>query len=124
MTVAAGSSGAFASMRRGFRMRCPHCGQGPIFRAPLKLVDRCSVCNEKLGDIRADDVPAYFTILLVGHIVVPLLLVWDRYDPPAWAELVVTIGGALALIWWLLPRVKGAFASLLWHLNMHTGAPA
>jgi uncharacterized protein (DUF983 family) len=123
MTIAS-SPGAFTAMSRGFRMHCPNCGKGSLFRALLKLIDHCPVCNEKLGDIRADDVPAYFTILVVGHIVVPLLLIAEKYDPPAWLELLVTVGGALLLIWFLLPRIKGAFAALLWHLNLRGDAPA
>jgi uncharacterized protein (DUF983 family) len=112
------------AMTRGFRRRCPRCGQGAMFRSLLKLADTCSVCGEKLGDIRADDIPAYFTILVVGHVVVPLLLWAERFDPPSWLEFTIIVPLSLALTWLLLPRIKGAIAALLWHLNMRDGAPA
>ena len=59
---------------RGLRGRCPNCGRGRIFRAYLKVADRCSVCGEAFHHHRADDAPAYFVILIVGHMVVPLAL--------------------------------------------------
>ncbi|HVJ52150.1 MAG TPA: DUF983 domain-containing protein [Aliidongia sp.] len=116
--------GVFTAMTRGFSLCCPNCGKGALFRSLLKLTDNCPVCGEKLGDIRADDVPAYFTILIVGHIVVPALLIAERYDFSSWAELSVAVPATLALTWLLLPRVKGAIAALLWHLNLRDGAPA
>ena len=62
------------AMRRGFFGRCPNCGQGKLFRAFLKVADKCAVCGEDFSHHRADDAPAYFNIVIVGHIVVPLAL--------------------------------------------------
>ena len=62
------------AMWRGFRGRCPNCGQGRMFRAFLKVADSCKNCGEDLHHHRADDAPAYFVILIVGHVVVPLAL--------------------------------------------------
>ena len=62
------------SLRRGLLCRCPACGQGKIFRAFLKVADHCPACGEDLSHHRADDAPAYFVILVVGHVVVPLAL--------------------------------------------------
>ncbi len=59
------------AMRRGFRHRCPNCGKGALYSSYLKLTEQCSECREALGHIRADDIPAYFTILIVGHVIVP-----------------------------------------------------
>jgi len=30
---------------RGLRRRCPHCGQGPVFKGWIKMHDRCSGCG-------------------------------------------------------------------------------
>jgi len=35
----------WSSMKRGFRCRCPRCGEGKLFRAFLKTNDKCSVCD-------------------------------------------------------------------------------
>ena len=66
-------TGAAQALRRGFRGRCPACGEGRMFRAFLKVADHCPDCCEPLHHHRADDAPAYFVILIVGHLIVPLV---------------------------------------------------
>jgi uncharacterized protein (DUF983 family) len=58
------------AIKRGLLGRCPHCGEGKLFRAFVKTVDTCSVCGEEIIHHRADDLPAYLVIVIVGHIVV------------------------------------------------------
>src|ERR1700691_2424462 len=78
------------AMRRGFRGRCPNCGRGKLFRAFLKVADRCPVCGEALYHHRADDAPAYFVILIVGHVMVPLVLATEiAFAPPYWLHAVI-----------------------------------
>lgn len=104
----------FLAMTRGLRGRCPCCGEGRIFRAYLKVNDACSACGHPLGDYRTDDGPAYFTILIVGHLVVgPMLFIPAVWQMPAlWiAPLVLLPLLALTLV--ALPVVKGAFLGLL-----------
>jgi uncharacterized protein (DUF983 family) len=105
---------------RGVRGKCPNCGRGRMFSSFLKVADRCDVCGEELFHQRADDFPAYLVIILVGHIVVPLvLLVETEYAPPMWFGLAVwgplTVGLALALI----QPVKGAVVAIQWYGQMH-----
>ncbi|MCJ7599730.1 MAG: DUF983 domain-containing protein, partial [Methyloceanibacter sp.] len=59
-----------AAIQRGLLLRCPACGQGRMFRRYLKVADQCPSCGEALHHHRADDAPPYFTIAIVGHIVV------------------------------------------------------
>ncbi|HLO78635.1 MAG TPA: DUF983 domain-containing protein [Magnetospirillum sp.] len=107
---------------RGLRRRCPHCGVGRCLRGYLTVVDACGHCGEKLGHIRADDGPAYFTVLLVGHLVVPGALVVEQHWAP---PLVPFVAGALlvtaALIWALLPVCKGGTVGLMWALKLSGG---
>ena len=56
------------------QLRCPHCGKGHLFRAYLKVADNCDVCGEELFHHRADDLPPYISILIVGHLIVGLML--------------------------------------------------
>ncbi|HEX7776817.1 MAG TPA: DUF983 domain-containing protein [Parvibaculum sp.] len=105
---------------RGFMMRCPNCGKGKLFRAFLKVADTCPNCGEELHHHQADDAPPYFTILIVGHIVVPLMLAVElEYMPPVVLQMVFwpTLTLALALI--LLPRIKGAVVGMQWAQRMH-----
>jgi len=104
----------FAAMTRGLAGRCPSCGKGRIFRAYLKVVDECGACGHPLGQYRTDDGPAYFTILLVGHLVVaPLLFFPAVWGMPALLIAPLILLPLLVLILLVLPRVKGAFLGLL-----------
>ncbi len=76
----------WTALKRGFRGRCPRCGQGKLFRAFLKVDDHCSVCGQDFTPHRADDLPAYLVIVIVGHIMVPLaLMIETNYSPPGGA---------------------------------------
>jgi len=101
--------------RRAILVRCPCCGEGKLFRAYLKQVDNCSVCGEAFGHIRADDAAPWLTIILVGHIFVPLMLVFVAFSTmPSWESAVlwsvIFVGLSLAI----LPRAKGLFIAILW----------
>ena len=67
---------------RGFRGRCPACGEGRMFRAFLKVADQCPRCGEELHHHRADDFPAYLVIVIVGHILVPIILLVETEIAP------------------------------------------
>lgn len=100
---------------RGVFGRCPRCGRGKLFRSYLKPVERCAACGEPLGHIRADDGPAWLTILLTGHILAPFILaIAPNADWPDWVSMTVWPGAALALALALLPRSKGIFIGLIW----------
>lgn len=110
---------AWPAMMRGLRRRCPNCGIGPSLEEYLKVRAACPHCGEKLGHIRADDGPAYITVLLVGHIVVPASL-WaeQAWHPPVVPHTFLAVVAACLLIWQLLPRVKGAMVGLMWALGL------
>ncbi|HEX6859671.1 MAG TPA: DUF983 domain-containing protein [Caulobacteraceae bacterium] len=102
-------------LRRGLAHRCPACGKGRLYRAYLKVEDLCSECGHALGQYRADDGPAYLTILLIGHLVVaPLLLFPFIWQLPVIYVLPMTLIPLALLILLLLPRIKGAFLGVLW----------
>lgn len=108
------------AMLRGWRCRCPNCGTGPMLRGYLTVRDHCPVCGEELFHQRADDGPAYLTILIVGHLLAPIMLyVFTEYQPdPLVASSVFSVG-AVALSLYLLPRLKGALVALQWAKRMH-----
>lgn len=107
---------------RGLCRRCPRCGVGHCLRDYLTVVDHCRHCGEKLGHIRADDGPAYFTVLLAGHMVVPgVLLVEQEWAPPLVPFVIAALVVTALLIWALLPVCKGGVVGLMWALNLHGG---
>ena len=109
-----------AAMWRGFRSRCPKCGEGHVFRSFLKVADACEICGEEFHHHRADDFPAYLVIVLVGHIVVPLVLhVETAYAPPYWVHAALWVPLTIGLSVGLLQPVKGAVVALQWFAGMH-----
>src|SRR6202042_1744314 len=108
------------ALKRGFRGRCPRCGEGKLFRAFLKVDDHCSVCDLDFTPHRADDLPAYLVIVIVGHIVVPTIL-WIETDfsPSVPLQLVIYLPFTLVLSLLLLQPVKGAVVGVQWALRMH-----
>jgi uncharacterized protein (DUF983 family) len=108
------------AMLRGWRGRCPCCGAGPILRGYLKVRDTCPACGQALHHHRADDGPAYLTILIVGHVMAPLLLfVFTHYRPDPMTLAALFSVGTVALSLYLLPRLKGALIGLQWAKRMH-----
>lgn len=108
------------ALLRGWRQRCPSCGKGRLFTGYLKVRPACTECGLDLTPQRADDGPAYLTILIVGHLLAPVML-WAyfewRPDPVVLSAILAT--GCVALSLYLLPRIKGALIALQWANRMH-----
>lgn len=108
------------AMWRGFLGKCPNCGEGKLFRAWIKTVDACAHCGEPIHHHRADDLPAYLVVVIVGHIVVGAFLMVEAVSNLSLIQhlaiwLPLTIVSAAAL----LQPVKGAVVGLQWALYMH-----
>ena len=115
-------SNLMTGLTRGFSGRCPQCGQGRLLRDYLKVVSTCSVCGHDNGQYPADDAPPYFTILIVGHVVVaPALCFSFIWTWPAGWVLAVTLPTILAATLLLLPRVKGAVIGAQWAIRRNDG---
>jgi uncharacterized protein (DUF983 family) len=108
------------ALLRGLMKRCPSCGRGLLFSGYTKTHDSCSHCGQALHHHRADDAPPYFTIMVVGHTVVPLLLLVEKvWAPPLWVHGVIWLPMTLLMTLWLLPIMKGATIGVQWALGMH-----
>lgn len=111
---------AFEAMKRGFLGRCPHCGKGKLFRAYLKTADNCSECGEAFHHHRADDLPAYLVVVIVGHIVVGGFMGMEAMtDWPAWLHLAMWVPITLVMCLAMVGPVKGAVVGLQWAYYMH-----
>jgi uncharacterized protein (DUF983 family) len=106
---------AATGFRRGLARRCPNCGEGPLFRGYLKVEPTCDACGHDNGAYRADDGPAYFTLLIVGHVMIAPLLafpfIWQA-NPALVVGLTLPLVGLFTL--GLLAFVKGAFIGVQW----------
>jgi uncharacterized protein (DUF983 family) len=110
----------WTAMKRGFRGRCPRCDEGKLFRAFLKVDNHCSACGLDFTPHRADDLPAYLVIVIVGHLLVPVILwIETDYSPPVWLQLSIYLPFTVAASLLLLRPVKGVVVGMQWALRMH-----
>jgi uncharacterized protein (DUF983 family) len=105
---------------RGLRGRCPACGDGRLFPRFLKVAEACPACGAELHHHRADDLPPYLVIFIVGHILGAAILIGEtEFAAPLWLHLALWPALALILCLALLPPVKGAVVGLQYALGMH-----
>ncbi len=112
------SGSRLSSLIRGFRGRCPRCGSGRLFYSYLKPIENCAVCGEALGKIRTDDVAPWLTILCVGHLVVPMILISEHLGMAPNIQVALWVPIVLLLTLLLLPRCKGLIIGLMWSLEL------
>lgn len=107
------------ALARGWRRKCPRCGNGPLLRSYLKMRETCTVCRQDFRPARADDGPAYLTILIVGHLMAPALhIAFVKYRPEPLILFTIFAVGCVALSLYLLPRLKGAIVGFQWAREM------
>ena len=112
--------GVWSSIRRGFKSRCPKCGTGPLFDNYLKVTQKCSNCQEEMHHHRADDLPAYLVVLIIGHVVVGGFMFAEMsYQLEVWQHLLIWLPITAISSLLLLQPVKGAVVGLQWALKMH-----
>jgi uncharacterized protein (DUF983 family) len=105
---------------RGWQRRCPRCGNGPLLKGYLTVRRECPACGEPLYHHRADDGPAYLTILIVGHLMAPLILIaFTTFRPEPLVLATVFTVGCVGLSLYLLPRLKGLMIAMQWAKRMH-----
>jgi uncharacterized protein (DUF983 family) len=111
----AGRPSVLTALLRGARGRCPRCGKGRLLHNYLKMVDRCAVCGEPYGHYRTDDAAPWLTILVVGHITVPIILLCEmNFQLPMALALAIYLPLIVGLTLFLLPHCKGLIAAILW----------
>jgi len=112
------------ALMRGWRRCCPSCGSATLLRSYLKVRDTCPACGEVLSHHRADDGPAYLTILIVGHLMAPLILaVFTHWRPDPMILATLFSIGTVSLSLFLLPRLKGVIVAFQWAKRMHGFGP-
>lgn len=106
------------AMGRGWQQICPQCAGSPLFRSYLKAAENCKVCQLDYQSMRSDDVPAYFTIAIVGHIILPAICFLEiKFSPSLTIHLLIWPGVTTILVLMLLPRIKGMIMSMLWYIG-------
>lgn len=108
------------AMLSGFRCKCPSCGKGKLFSGFLTVVPACSQCGEVMHHHRADDLPAYLVLVIVGHVIVGAFMAFEANSTlSTWQHLAIWVPITIAMSLALLQPVKGAVVGLQWALYMH-----
>lgn len=108
------------AMWTGARKKCPSCGQGRLFAGYSRTANTCSHCGLELSGHQADDAPPYITIMIVGHIAIPLALAYKQlFDPPLWMQFAIWSPVLILATAFMLPVSKGALIGLQWANRMH-----
>lgn len=117
---------AVLGLKRGLARRCPNCGDGHLFHGYLAVQPRCEACGHDNAAYRADDGPAYFTILIVGHLVIaPFLAFPVLWQANLWLVLGLGLPLVAAITLTLLAFVKGGFIGVQWSAKARpAGEPA
>lgn len=112
------------ALRAGWQRTCPACARGAMMDGYLKVADQCPGCGAELHHHRADDGPAYLTILVVGKLSLPMMVtILFTWDPDPVLLFLGTSAFVIAASLWLLPRFKGAMVALQWSRRMHGFGP-
>ncbi|WP_284391170.1 DUF983 domain-containing protein [Algimonas ampicilliniresistens] len=102
-------------IKRGLAMKCPSCGDAKLFRAFLKPVEHCPSCGVNWGDVRADDGPAWASMLVAGHLTAPVFhWVVFKTDIPGWASITGLSLLLVLLCLAVLQPIKGLFMAIIW----------
>lgn len=108
------------AMKRGFLGRCPNCGEGKLFASFARTRDCCETCGEDFHHHRADDLPAYLVIFIVGHIVVGAFMGAEAaVSLSMWQHLAIWVPITILSSIVLLQPTKGAVVGLQWAFYMH-----
>lgn len=106
---------------RSFLGFCPNCGKSRLLKGYISQIDHCPHCHESYAHIKAEDGPAWLSIILVGHILAPLILIYEPNATwPEWVSMILwpSLAAILSLIF--LPRAKGLFIGMIWRNMQNT----
>ena len=108
----------FSVLLSGMLKKCPKCGKGKVFSSYLKINQKCQNCSEELSIYKTDDFGPWLSIILGGHIIVPLVLTVEQtFAPAMWIQAVIWIPLTLIIVLLLLPISKSICLAILWNLR-------
>lgn len=102
------------AVKRGLQRHCPHCDAPTLFAGYLRVAPHCPNCGAENGRHRVDDIASYFTVLLIGHILIaPALAIPFFWYIPLWASMSLFLTTMTVATLAALPFVKGGVVGAL-----------
>ena len=93
--------------------RCPHCGQGHLFKGFLEVAPRCEVCGLDFAFADSGDGPAVFVSFAALVVVTGAALLLDAmFDLPIWLIMLIIVPLSAVLCLGLLRPAKGLMIGL------------
>lgn len=111
-------------LARGWRKKCPHCGQGDLYRRWMRLHERCPVCGIKYLENQGDLIgPLMFLDRVVFIVPVIVLFYFGVWHPTLLG--VLGLGGiALFLLVYTMPNRNGLSLAIDYHIRRKDGTLA
>lgn len=109
------SPDVWRAMGRGLLCRCPRCGQGDLFHGFLEQVERCPVCEERLGHFNVGLLLPLVVITIVAHVIIFVMLDMElnqRANPMVYLSVLVPLSIIVPLL--VIRPVKGGLIGFLW----------
>ena len=104
---------------RGFAKKCPQCGEASVYERYLKPTSGCTSCGTGFNHIRTDDFAPWLTLIVLGHLFVPLVYHLETaYRPPLVLLFSILIPSVILAVLAVLPNFKGAAIALMWSLGL------
>lgn len=89
-------------LRRGFRRRCPRCGEGPLFRRGIEAYERCSECH-LLYQRNYGDIWGFIIIMDRLPVMLAVVAIYFGFQSTSWQ---VVVGSFIALAGPLLATIR------------------
>lgn len=109
---------------RGLRLRCPNCGQGPLFAGPVGLRDACTHCSQ-VYEFHPGNWSGAVMIsqMLMGLLAIPVWLILTLATDLEFTYTVVWTVVIVIAVWFVTYRnIKGLWYGWLLAMNVqHLG---
>jgi len=106
----------------GISLRCPACGQTPLFEGFLSLPKICAACHFEYSQINTGDSPAVFVIMLAGLLLTGAALYFELRWQPAYiihSAIFLPLGFAVRVL--MLRPAKAWLIHSQYRHNAHEG---
>lgn len=110
------------ALGRAIRLRCPRCGETPLFRGWFRMADSCALCGLRFERAQGYFVGAIYvnygvTVILA---VAGFFLLWAGLGLSTGAQLAVLVPMVVLFPLWFFRYSRSLWLAIEWSLNRET----